>query len=82
VFPAVLDILDQCVFNKKNPIVVGVKVLEGTLKTGTPLCFVKLRQGGVETVVSIGSVASIERNNQPVDKVRYYCKSQSTLQST
>ena len=42
-FPCVLDILEQHIFNKKNPIVVGVKVHEGILQPGTPLCFFKVR---------------------------------------
>jgi hypothetical protein len=43
VFPCVLDILGQYIFNKKNPIVMGVKVHEGILQPGTPLCFFKVR---------------------------------------
>jgi len=31
-FPAVVKILPQHIFNKKDPIVFGVEVLEGTLK--------------------------------------------------
>lgn len=39
VFPCRLKIAGaQFVFNKTNPIVLGVDVLEGTLKIGTPLC--------------------------------------------
>ena len=33
-FPAVVKILPQHIFNKKDPIVFGVEVLEGTLKVG------------------------------------------------
>jgi hypothetical protein len=43
VFPCVLDILGQHIFNKKNPIIMGVKVHEGILQPGTPLCFFKAR---------------------------------------
>jgi translation initiation factor 5B len=38
VFPAVLKIYQQHIFNKKDPIVIGVEVLEGVLKLNTPLC--------------------------------------------
>lgn len=67
VFPVVLDILGQHVFNKKNPIIVGVKVFEGILKAGTPLCFVKDSPAG-RSIVSIGTVSSVERNNEVVEK--------------
>ena len=67
VFPCVLDILGQHVFNKKNPIIIGVKVFDGILKAGTPLCFVK-GTGDARSVVSIGVVTSVERNNEPVEK--------------
>lgn len=32
VFPCVLKIMPACVFNKKDPIVVGVEVVEGIAK--------------------------------------------------
>eukprot|EP00922_Rhytidocystis_sp_ex-Travisia-forbesii_P010458 GHVS01015323.1.p1 GENE.GHVS01015323.1~~GHVS01015323.1.p1 ORF type:complete len:462 (+),score=105.63 GHVS01015323.1:716-2101(+) len=37
VFPCLLSVLPQFVFNKKDPIVIGVKVEEGVLRVGTPL---------------------------------------------
>ena len=40
VFPAIAKIIPTAVFNKKDPIVVGIDVLEGRLKVGTPLCVV------------------------------------------
>lgn len=38
VFPVVLDIIPEYVFNIKQPIVLGCKVVDGMLKLGTPLC--------------------------------------------
>jgi translation initiation factor 5B len=38
VFPCVLKIAPNCVFNKQNPIIVGVDVIDGVLKIGTPIC--------------------------------------------
>lgn len=38
VFPCILEIMPQFIFNNKNPIVMGVRVVEGVLKLGTPLC--------------------------------------------
>jgi translation initiation factor 5B len=40
VFPAIVKIIPTSVFNKKDPIVCGVDVVEGRLKVGTPLCVV------------------------------------------
>lgn len=38
VFPCKLRILPQFIFNSRDPIVMGVTVEAGLLKTGTPLC--------------------------------------------
>jgi translation initiation factor IF-2 len=32
VFPCVLKIIPNCIFNKKDPIILGVNIVEGTLK--------------------------------------------------
>lgn len=36
-FPCRLTIMPECIFNKRDPIVLGVKIVEGQLKPGTPL---------------------------------------------
>ncbi|KAM5566532.1 eukaryotic translation initiation factor 5B-like [Rosa sericea] len=62
VFPyCVLKILPSCVFNKKDPIIVGVKVLQGIVKVGTPLCIPQ------RDFVVIGRIESIENNHKRVD---------------
>merc|ERR1712048_288941 len=70
VFPYVLQILDQFIFNKKNPIVMGVKVLEGIVKKGTPLCVIKEDAAGSRSVLTIGTIGSLELNNKPKDSAR------------
>ncbi|PIN02005.1 Mitochondrial translation initiation factor 2 [Handroanthus impetiginosus] len=61
VFPCVLKIMPNCVFNKKDPIVLGVDVLEGVVKVGTPICVPQ------RDFIEIGRIASIENNHKPVD---------------
>lgn len=61
VFPCVLKIMPNCVFNKKDPIVLGVDVLEGIVKIGTPICIPQ------KDFIDIGRIASIENNHKPVD---------------
>ncbi|CAL9052104.1 eukaryotic translation initiation factor 5B-like [Musa acuminata AAA Group] len=61
VFPCVLKIMPNCIFNKKDPIVLGVDVLEGILKIGTPICIPS------REFIDIGKIASIEINHKQVD---------------
>jgi translation initiation factor 5B len=58
VFPSIIKILPQHVFNQKDPIIVGVEVMDGILKVGTPLCVPAL--GGLH----VGTVTSIESNGR------------------
>ncbi|KAI3807490.1 hypothetical protein L1987_23420 [Smallanthus sonchifolius] len=61
VFPCVLQIMPDCVFNKKDPIILGVDVIEGILKIGTPICIPQ------RDFIDIGRISSIENNHKPVD---------------
>mmetsp|Transcript_11954 Transcript_11954/g.13523 ORF Transcript_11954/g.13523 Transcript_11954/m.13523 type:complete len:991 (+) Transcript_11954:126-3098(+) len=64
VFPSIVKILPQHIFNQKDPIIVGVEIVEGILKIGTPLCVPAL--GGL----NIGKVTSIEMNGREQDTAR------------
>ena len=64
VFPSIIKILPQHIFNQKDPIIVGVEVVEGILKVGTPLCVPAL--GGLH----IGKVTSIESNGREQETAR------------
>jgi len=64
VFPSIIRILPQHVFNQKDPIIVGIEVVEGILKIGTPLCIPQL--GGLH----IGKVTSIECNGKEQETAR------------
>lgn len=66
VFPCVLKTI--AVFNKKDPIVLGVDVIEGSLRPGTPICAVKLNpNNNTREVIEIGKVSSMEKEHKTVD---------------
>ncbi|OMO52013.1 hypothetical protein CCACVL1_29432 [Corchorus capsularis] len=60
VFPYILKILPKCAYKTKDPITLGVKVLEGTLKVGTQIC---VRQ---KKFINLGEVTSIANSYGPV----------------
>jgi translation initiation factor 5B len=64
VFPCILRIVPNCVFNKRDPIIVGVDVVDGVLKIGTPLC-IPSKDG-----ISLGKVSGIENNHKPITVAR------------
>ena len=64
VFPCKLRILPNCVFNTRDPIVVGVSIEDGIVVPGTPLAVPS--KGNVE----IGRVTTIEVNHKTLDSAR------------
>lgn len=65
VFPCVCR--PVAVFNKKDPIVIGVDVIDGNLRLGTPLAAVKMNPvTNVKEIISLGRVSSIERDHKQV----------------
>ncbi|KAF2629033.1 hypothetical protein BU25DRAFT_490157 [Macroventuria anomochaeta] len=65
VFPCVLR--PVAVFNKKDPIVIGVDVVEGNLKMTTPICAIKKNPAtGVKEIIQLGRVTSIERDHKQI----------------
>mmetsp|Transcript_553 Transcript_553/g.735 ORF Transcript_553/g.735 Transcript_553/m.735 type:complete len:1277 (-) Transcript_553:100-3930(-) len=65
VFPCVLKILPEFIFNKRSPIVIGVEVVEGILRTGTPLCVTEKNP-----ILDIGNVTSIEFEHKEVKEAK------------
>ncbi|KAI6646778.1 Eukaryotic translation initiation factor 5B-like [Oopsacas minuta] len=63
VYPVRLSIVPNCVFNSRDPLVMGVRVEEGVLMTGTPI-HVPSKQ------LDIGILTSIEINHRAVEKTR------------
>ena len=62
VFPCVLR--PVAVFNKKDPIVVGVDVIEGNLQLLTPISVVKTGANNQKEIIPLGRVQSIERDHK------------------
>lgn len=58
VFPCVLRVIPQYVFNKKDPLVLGVDVVDGILKIGTPIVVPQ------KDNLYIGKVTSIEHDHK------------------
>ncbi|KAF4302004.1 Eukaryotic translation initiation factor 5B [Botryosphaeria dothidea] len=65
VFPCVLR--PVAVFNKKDPIVIGVDVIEGNLKLLTPICAIKENPNTKQKeIINLGRVQSIERDHKQI----------------
>lgn len=60
VFPCALEIIPDAVFNRHDPIIIGVNVKQGILKVGTPLCVPDKEN------LKIGVVESLEINKKSV----------------
>ena len=54
VWPCRLKII--AAFAKRDPIVVGVDLIEGTLRTGTPICVVKTNAEGKKEIIPLGKM--------------------------
>jgi len=75
VYPVVFKIVDErCVFNKKDPYILGVDVLEGELKLGTPVVIPDVKWTGnaatqepAKEVLEFGQVMSIEKDKKPIE---------------
>ncbi|KAG8747051.1 hypothetical protein FRC10_002467 [Ceratobasidium sp. 414] len=69
VWPCRLKIL-AC-FAKRDPIILGCDILDGSLRVGTPLCVVKVdATTGKRETISLGKVTSLEINHKPFELVK------------
>lgn len=58
-------------FAKRDPIILGCDIIDGSLRVGTPLCVVKADpQTRKKEIISIGRVTSLEINHKPRDVVQ------------
>lgn len=67
VFPCVLRILEDKIFNRKNPIVMGVRVEKGDLRMGTPL--VAVTDSGKQVYIGrVEGIREVENEIETADK--------------
>ena len=59
VFPCILKIIENNVYNKKNPLIMGVEILEGSLHLGTSLILIPSK-------TYIGKVIGIQNNKKDI----------------
>jgi len=64
VFPCKLKMMPNCIFNSRDPIVAGVIVEGGIVRTGTPLCVPS------KDFVEIGVITSIQSNHKEQETAR------------
>lgn len=69
VFPCVMKTIQ--IINKRNPMIIGVDVLDGVVKVGTPIGTVKVDPATNRRVkLVLGKVISMEINHEPRESVR------------
>lgn len=68
VFPCILTVVPGCFFTKRSPLIMGVKVQEGTLRLGTPL--VVVRDGVVTPIGKVTSILEDTKVNPKTDKIK------------
>ncbi|KAF9189485.1 hypothetical protein BGZ51_009520 [Haplosporangium sp. Z 767] len=71
VFPCILKMVQGAIFNKKDPIIIGVDVVEGVMKQGTPLCVINVDpETKAKEIVYLGKITSMEQNHKQVETVK------------
>lgn len=58
-------------FCKRDPIILGVDILDGTLRVGTPICVVKVDPTTQKRdIIDLGKITSLEINHKPFEIVK------------
>ncbi|KAL4075578.1 hypothetical protein J3A83DRAFT_4356844 [Scleroderma citrinum] len=60
-------------FCKRDPIILGVDILDGTLRIGTPICVVKVpdpANPSKREIIDLGKITSLEINHKSLEKVK------------
>ncbi|CEP64848.1 translation initiation factor eIF5B LALA0_S14e00650g [Lachancea lanzarotensis] len=69
IFPCVLNTLQ--IINKRGPMIIGVDVIEGAVRVGTPICAVRNDPVTKEKqILLLGRVVSLEINHQAHNEVK------------
>ncbi|ODV97331.1 hypothetical protein PACTADRAFT_32802 [Pachysolen tannophilus NRRL Y-2460] len=69
ILPCVLKTIQ--IINKRNPMIIGVDVMEGSLRVGTPICAVKVDPVTKErNILLLGKVVSLEVNHKSENVVK------------
>lgn len=72
--PVILELLNDHIYRRKNPIIVGIEVLDGTLKVGTVIQCLKKNINKYQTsedIVIIGTINNIQNpEGKDVDEVK------------
>lgn len=69
VYPCVLKTIQ--IINKRNPMIIGADILNGSIRVGTPISVVKPDPAtGAKQILDLGRVASMEVNHKTVDIVK------------
>lgn len=69
VWPCRLKII-AC-FCKRDPIILGVDILDGNLRLGTPLCVLKSDPTtGAKEIIELGKITSLEINHKSIELVK------------
>eukprot|EP01088_Endostelium_zonatum_P021859 TRINITY_DN88_c0_g1_i1.p1 TRINITY_DN88_c0_g1~~TRINITY_DN88_c0_g1_i1.p1 ORF type:complete len:1028 (-),score=432.17 TRINITY_DN88_c0_g1_i1:60-3143(-) len=66
VYPVEMEILPEWILAKRNPILLGVKIVAGWAKMNTQVCVIKKNEKGQPVVKVIGRIVSIEADNEPL----------------
>ena len=64
VFPCKLRVMAEHVYTRRDPIVCGVRVEAGVVKTGTPICVPS------KEFIFLGVLTGIQHNNKDVDTAK------------
>lgn len=69
VYPCVCKTIQ--IINKRNPMIIGLEITEGSIRTGTPIAVVKKDpETGAKLILDLGRIVSMEVNHKTVDVVK------------